>query len=252
MDFPERVELFSKTNIAQEEYFKVKVVLFLVASAMRFGPDQPVQHDLCIYIYPNSVHKNASLVQHCVKDTVKWLRSRAGLSSVFYVSDRARQEFSNCTALHALSEHDKRHGTRAHHVFEVEGEGKGPVDGLGPAIERLIRNICSRYPHTPTLFEIYTELTRITKSAALRGPKYRKYQQYRFVLVQPDKISTLTPGDTIPTTTKFYQYASTGTPGELSRRPMPCFWDVCMRGAYHLCPNAAFCGPWEKVRSKKQ
>ena len=252
MDFQERVGLFSKTNVAQEEYFKVKVVLFLVASAMRFGPNQPVQDDLCIYMCPNSVQKNAALVQHCVKDTMKWLRSRAGLSSVFYVSDRARQEFSNCTALHALSEHDKRHGTRAHHVFEVEGEGKGPVDGLGAAIKRLIRNICSRYPHTPTLFELYTELTRITKSAPIRGPKYRKYKQYRFVLVQPDEISTLTPGDTIPATTKFYQYASTGTPGELSRRRMPCFCDCCMRGAYHRCPNAAFCGPWEKVRSKKQ
>ena len=156
IDCPERVELFSKTNVAQEEHFKVKVVLFLVASAMRFGPNQPVQDDICIYMCPNSVHKNAALVQHCVKDTVKWLRSRARLSSVFYVSDPARQEFSNCTALHALSEHDKRHGTRAHHVFGVEGEGKGPVDGLGAAIKRLIRNICSPYPHTPTLFELYT------------------------------------------------------------------------------------------------
>ena len=252
MDFPERVELFSKTNIAQEQYFNVEIILFLNASAMRFGPDQPVQHDLCIYMCPNSVHKNAALVQHCVKDTVKWLRSRAGLSSVFYISDRARQEFSNCTTLHALSEHDKRHGTRAHHVFEVEGEGKGPVDGLGAAIKRLIRNICSRYPHTPTLFELYTELTRITKSAPIRCPKYRKYQQYRFVLVLLDKISTLTPGDTIPATTKFYQYASSGKPGEHSRRRMPCFCDVCMRGAYHWCPNARFCGPWEKVSSKKQ
>ena len=235
MDFPERVELFSKTNVAQEEYFKVKVVLFLVASAMRFGPDQPVQDDLCIYMCPNSVQKNGALVQHCVKDTVKWLRSRARLSSVFYVFDRAWQEFSNCTALHALSQHEKKQGTHAHHVFEVEGESKGPVDGLGAAIKRLIRNICSRYLHSPTLFELYTELTRITKSAPIRGPNYRKDKQYRFVLVQPDEKATLTPGDTIPVTTKFYPYANTDTPGELSRRHMPCFCDCCMRGALPEC-----------------
>ena len=30
--------------------------------------------------------------------------------------------------------------------------------------------------------------------------------QYRFVLVQPEEISTLTPGYTIPATTKFYEY----------------------------------------------
>ena len=53
---------------------------------------------------------------------MKWLRSRGGLCSVFYVSDHARQEFSNCTALHALSEHEKKHGTHAHHVSVVEGE----------------------------------------------------------------------------------------------------------------------------------
>ena len=231
-DIPERVELFSKTNVAQEEYFKVKVV-FLVASAMRFGPDQPVQDGLCIYMCPNCVHKSAALVQHFVTDTVTWLRSRGGLSSMFYASDRVQQEFSNCTALHALSEHEKKHRTHTHHVFPVEGEGKGPVSSLGAAIKRLIHNICSRYPRTPTLFELYIELARITKSASIRGPKYRKSKQYRFVLVQPHEISTLTPGDTITTTTKFYQYASTGTPGELSRRRMPCFCDCCMRGAYH-------------------
>ena len=187
IDCPERVEFFSKKNIAQEEYFKVQVVLFLVASAMGFGPDEPVTTNrcstTCAYMCCNSVHKHAALVQHCIKDTVKWLRSRPGLSPLFYVSNRARQEFFNCSARHAVSEHDKRHGTRAHHVFKVEGEGKGPVDRLRAAIKRLIRNICSRYPHTPTLVEVYTELTCITKSAPTRGPKYRKYQQYRFVLV---------------------------------------------------------------------
>ena len=84
---------------------------------------------------------------------------------------------------------------------------------------------------------------RITKSAPIRGPKYRKYTQHRFVLVQPDEISTLILGGTILATTKFYQYASIGTPGELSGRRMPCFCDCCMRGTYHRRPNAAFCGP---------
>ena len=156
------------------------------------------------------------------------------------INNETRQQQFALMHLHAP---EKKHGTHAHHVLEVEEEGKGPVDGLGVAIKRLIRNICSCYPHTPTLFELYTELTRITKSAPIRGPKYRKYKQYRFVLVQLDEISTLTPGDTIPATTNFYQYASTGKPGELSRRRMPCFCDCCMRGAYHRCPNAAFCGP---------
>ena len=102
-DFPERLELFSKVGISELAYAKTKVLICLVAGALRQDPQGRVTHDLCIYLMPNFVSKDHALVQHCNKDAFRWAMGRTGINHIVVATDRARQEFSNATALLALS-----------------------------------------------------------------------------------------------------------------------------------------------------
>ena len=73
------------------------------------------------------------------------------MNKVHYMSDRARQDFSNATFLRVLSKHEKLHGTRAYDVFKCEECGKSSTNRLGAAIKRLIHNIWSFWSLVGTL-----------------------------------------------------------------------------------------------------
>ena len=88
-----------------------------------------------------------------------------------------------------------------------------------------------------------------TKSRPVRG-KFAKFTQYRFTLLEEDKVKTLPSGATVKGTTQYYHYKSCGKPGLLLRRKFPCFCSACLNDDSQNCPNASWSGKWEEVAVK--
>ena len=90
--------------------------------------------------------------------------------------------------------------------------------------------------------KIVQHLCQHTKEPPVRGTKYSKMSEYRFVYVQPYAkliIKTLT----ISGTTQFFQWKPVSK-GKFMRRRFACFCARCIHNAPGSCRNASFCGDW--------
>ena len=132
-----------------------------------------------------------------------------GIYHIVVAKDRARQEFSNATALLELSR--QQQWRQIPFVLEVEGHGKGHVDGLGAGVKRMIQNNCQRSSEIPSIPQIADFLKAYTNSKPICGDKCRKYIQYHVMADDPRQIQSVTCRKTAPHTSGFYMYQSTGT-----------------------------------------
>ena len=131
--------------------------------------------------------------------------NRTGVTRALYFSDRARQEFSNATLFLELSHHAARYGIQGEWIFQVEYHGKAVVDGLGAGIKRLLYRECTASSKIMSPVEAVQRLQQRTKSRLVRG-RFAKFTQYRFTLLEEDKVKALSSGATVKGTTQYYHY----------------------------------------------
>ena len=125
-----------------------------------------------------------------------WMKNRTGVTRALYFSHRARQELSNATLFRELSYHETRYGIQGEWIFHVEYHGKAVVDGLGAGIKRLLYRECTTSSKIMSPVEAVQRLQQRTKSRPVCG-KFAKFTQYRFTLLEEDKVKTLPSGATV-------------------------------------------------------
>ena len=251
IDYPERQELFAHAQVAEEEYSKSKILLLVLAITVRpVDSSESVQHHCATYIGEGSLQKGQATLHEALADAMSWIRGKVGVRRVFYVSDRAPQEFSNATYLECLNSHLKTYGVVAEHIFEEPGHGKGDCDALGGGVKRMLGDFFSDCEYLPTPAECVSWLWSKTKGKPVRG-KYSKYAEYRFHELKGNPKFCDVKCDTIKDTKKYFHWKAGTKPGHLLRRKYPCFCPHCMRNSPTLCTNTSFCGNWEEVPVKK-
>ena len=122
---------------------------------------------------------------------------------------------------------------------------------MGAGIKCLLYSECTATSKIMTPEEAVHRLKKRTKSRLVRG-KFAKFTQYRFTLLEEDKVKTLPSGARVKGTTQHYHYKSCGKPGLFRRRKYPCFCCACLNDDSRNCPNTSWCGKWEEVAVRAQ
>ena len=81
------------------------------------------------------------------------MKGRAGVYKVVWIFDRAPQEFSNALNLWYLSGSRELHRMHGECVFEMPGHGKGPCDGIGAGLKRMLGLWAKKRTTIPTVNE---------------------------------------------------------------------------------------------------
>ena len=95
--------------------------------------------------------------------------------------------------------------------------------------------------------DAYTHgMCKILVGSHQRCPKYAKYKEYRFKVVE-GKQPTTPSTETIRSITKRFPWKSVGKPKQVSALPLPYFCDLCMAKRFDACGNKGYAGSWEQI-----
>ena len=130
-------------------------------------------------------------------------------------------------------------------VFEVPGHGKGPCNGIGASLKRMLGLGAKKRITTPTVKECVDYLWAHTESKPLHG-RYAHFTKHKFEML-PSQHLDQPSQHTIPGTTELFHWKEIGKPGKLLRRKDPCMCDACRNSEPVLCWKHDFFGKWPEV-----